>query len=280
MLGAGVGRQVEELAVSSSSRLAVAKSSAKLTSHLRKLVQDEHKLPTISPVEADEQTPLLADDAGVLVMRLKVGTGTIDVLSDADILGNGQIGQADNAVLAMNLIYAQGAPAVIYFDEYHHGRRARPFAGERLPGASVFAAIWAILLCLAIYLSGSLWCFGQPVPLSPEPRRSLAEHVEAFAGLYEGAQATGAALTMIARRFESRLTALTGLGPAAPAEELARAVARAADIDAAALSQLLTELQSIDPDTRLSAAEMLRLVRRITHFEEAFTDGQSSGLNL
>ena len=209
-----------------------------------------------------------------------MGSGVIDVLSDADILGNGRIGQADNALLAMNLIYCRGAPETVYFDEYHHGRAERPFADERLPGAAIFPAIWAGLICLAIYLSGSFWRFGRPVPLAPEPRRSLTEHIQAFAGLYRGAQASGAAVTTIARRFESRLAALTGLSPAAAADDLARAVARAADIDVAALSQLLTELRAIDPDAKLPEARLLWLVRRIAYFEEALNDGKLPGSNL
>ena len=275
-----IGHQVGELVVQSPHRLAISKSPDDLERQWRRLVKDDRELPTIAPLEVDEYLPLLADDAGVLLMRLKVGTGMINVLSDADVLGNGQIGQADNAILAMNLIYARGAPATVYFDEYHHGRVARPFAGQRLPGASLFAAIWALLLCLAIYLSGSFWRFGRPVPLPPEPRRSLTEHIRAFAGLYRGAQASGAAVTTIARRFESHLAGLTGLSSAAPADELARAVARTADIDAAALSQLLNELRSVDPDTRLPEARMLSLARRIAYFEEALPDGKSPGSNL
>ncbi len=275
-----VGFQVTGLMVGSGERLARLDSPEQFTQHLRKLVNDDRELPVVSPVEVDEYVPLLADEAGVLVMRLKVGSGIIDVLSDADILGNERIGQADNALLAMNLIYCRGAPTAVHFDEYHHGRAERPFADERLPGAAIFPAIWAGLICLAIYLSGSFWRFGRPVPLPPEPRRSLTEHIQAFAGLYRGAQASGAAVTTIARRFESRLAALTGLSPAAAADDLARAVARTADIDVAALSQLLTELRAIDPDAKLPEARLLWLVRRIAYFEEALNDGKLPGSNL
>ncbi len=271
-----VAHQVTRLLVKSPARLVAAQSPEDIQQHWGNRVGDDQKLPKITPLAFDERVALLADEAGVLVMRLKLGTGLIDVISDADILGNGQIGEADNAVLAMNLIYTRGTPTTVYFDEYHHGRRTRPFADERLPGAAIFPAIWAALICLFLYLTGSFWRFGRPVPLTPEPRRSLAEHIQAFAGLYDGAQATGAAITMIAQRFHSRLAQLTGLGPAASAQDLATAAARTADIDILALTRLLTELQAIDADTRLSQSEMLHLAQRIAYFEEALTDGKPS----
>jgi len=195
----------------------------------------------------DSYQPLLSDADGVLVMRVRIGQGMIDVISDADILGNGQIGQADNIVLAMNLIYARGIPEAVYFDEYHHGRHARQF-------------------------DRSLWRFGRPVPLKAESRRSLAEHIAAFAGLYQGAQATGAALAKIAQRFRWRLTQVTGLPPSADPRDLARAVGQSFAVDSEGLTALLMELNTIDADAKLSETQMLSLTRRIATFEEVIKD--------
>ncbi len=125
--------EVAQVQVNSPQRLAVAESANEIDQHLRQLVGDQQELPTIEPVTVDSYQPLLSDADGVLVMRVKIGRGMIDVISDADILGNGQIGQADNVVLAMNLIYARGIPEAVCFDEYHHGRRARQPESERLP---------------------------------------------------------------------------------------------------------------------------------------------------
>jgi len=264
--------QVKQLQVNSPQRLAVANSTDEVQKHLRRLVGDQQKLPTIEPVAVDSYQPLLSDADGVLVIRVKIGQGMIDVITDADILVNGQIGQADNIILAMNLIYARGIPEAVYFDEYHHGRRARQFDREKLPGSFLVRAMVALFVCLVIYLSGGLWRFGRPVPLKAESRRSLSEHIAAFAGLYQGAQATGAALAKIAQRFRWRLTQATGLPPSADARDLARAVGQSFAVDSEGLAALLMELDAIDADAELSEARMLGLTRRIATFEEVIKD--------
>jgi len=268
-----VASEVTQLRVNSPQRLVVASSTDEVQQHLRQLVGDRQQLPTIEPIAVHSYQPLLADNDGVLVMRVRIGQGMIDVISDADILGNGQIGQADNIVLAMNLIYARGAPAAVYFDEYHHGRRLRPVAQEELPGTFLIQALLALLACLVIYvILGGLWRFGRPVPLKPEARRSLAEHIAAFAGLYQGAQATSAALTKIAQQFQRRLTQITGLPPSADPQELARAVGQSFAVDSDRLAALLRELAAIDTDAELSEARMLDLTRKIATFEEVIRD--------
>ncbi len=264
--------QVAQLRVNSPQRLAVASSTDEVQQHLRRLVGDQQELPTIEPVAVDQYQPLLSDADGVLVMRVTIGRGMIDVISDADILGNGQIGQADNIILAMNLIYARGMPEAVCFDEYHHGRRLRQFEREKLPGSFLVRAMVALFVCLVIYLSGGLWRFGRPVPLKLEARRSLAEHIAAFAGLYQGAQATGAALAKIAQRFRWRLTQVTGLPPSADPHDLARAVGQSFAVDSEGLTALLMEIEAIDADAELSEAQMLGLTRRIATFEEVIKD--------
>ena len=267
-----VASQVKRLQVNSPQRLAVASSTDEVQQHLRRLVGDQQELPTIEPVAVDQYQPLLSDADGVLVMRVTIGRGMIDVISDADILGNSQIGEADNIVLAMNLIYARGMPEAVYFDEYHHGRRGRQFAREKLPGSFLIRAMVAVFVCLVIYLSGGLWRFGRPVPLKPEARRSLAEHIAAFAGLYQGARATGATVAKIAQRFRWRLTQVTGLPPSATPQDLARAVGQSFAVDSEQLTALLMELETIDTDTELSEARMLGLTSRIATFEEVIED--------
>ena len=264
---------VARLRVNSPQRLAVASSPDEVQQYLRRLVGDLQKLPTIKPVVVDSYQPLLSDADGVLVMRVKIGPGMIDVISDADILGNGQIGQADNIILAMNLIYARGRPEAVYFDEYHHGRHAPLPKSERLPGLFLVQALLALFACLGIYvILGGLWRFGRPVPLKPPARRSLAEHIAAFAGLYQGAQATGAALAKIAQYFRWRLTQVTGLPSSATPRDLARAVGHSFPVDSEGLAALLMELETIDADAELSEAQILELTRRIATFEEAIKD--------
>ncbi len=242
---------------------------------------DDDPLPAITPINVECAEAVAGDAAGALVMNLRLGQGAITVVSDADMLANAQLDQADNAILAMNLIYSGGRPDAIYFDEYHHGRRVRPFMGERLPGAPIFAGLWAVLGCLGLYLLGSFWRFGRPVPLPSEPRRSIVEHVQAFASLYQRAQASGAVVSMVARRFRSQLAELTALGASASPEHIAAACARTADIDPKALAQLLDELQKIEPDDKLTPVTTLDLMRRIAHFEEAiFSHGKARSSSI
>lgn len=273
--------EVAKLKVNSSRRLIRLTSAERIKEHLRKMSDEKDTLPEITPIKVKNVEAVVRDTTGALVMNLRLGQGSIQIISDADILANAQLGQADNAILAMNLMYSGGRPDAIYFDEYHHGRRARPFVGERLPGAPIFAALWAALGCLGVYLLGSFWRFGRPVALPAQPRRSITEHVQAFAALYQGARAGGAAVSMVARRLRSRLAELTALGASAPPEQIATACARTAEIDPKALAQLLDELQKIKPDDKLTPAATLDLMRRIAHFEEAiFSHGKAGSSDI
>ena len=260
---------VTRLKINAARRLVTVSSTDEVEEQLREAANEDEPVPETAFIDVDRLEPVVADATGVLVMDLRLGQGSIQVISDADMLANGQLGEADNAILAMNLIYSRGRPTALHFDEYHHGQRARPAAGERLPGAPIFAALWTALGCLGLYLGGSFWRFGRPVPLAPQRRRSIIEHVQAFATLYHGARAGGATVDMAARRLWWRLGELTALGRSASPEDMAAACARTADIDAEALARLLTELQGIHPDDKLAPTTTFDLIRRIARFEEA-----------
>jgi len=276
-------RDVVILHVPSAFRLARLPSKEAVGRHLEKIREqkrgeEEHIIPVpeITPVQPAQLLQLAGDEAGAVLVRLDYGQGRIYVLCDADMLGNGFIHQADNVVLAANLAFGRGASATILFDEYHHSGwlvRDDSVYRDKLEGAPIFAALWAIMLCLFLYIVGRMWRFGRPVPLPEPPRRSALEYVDAFAGLHRRAQVGGAAITAQARRLRKKLADISGLPVSSGPELLADAVARRCHrLDSRPLAALLGELSTIDEEQHLSDADTLRLSRQIAAIEEAIED--------
>ena len=97
--------------------------------------------------------PILTSAGNILLGRVKMGSGTLWVLSDPDLLSNAGIDEADNGVAIISIIEAllpKGGTVII--DETLHGFEQRPNLMRTLlhpPFVTILIATIALLLVLA-----------------------------------------------------------------------------------------------------------------------------------
>jgi len=149
-----------------------------------------HALPGLIPelvepqlFQADNVTPLIESDDGILLGRIDGTDTTLYVLSDPDLMSNHGLGDGNNAVIFVNLMEEIAGTGTIRWDETRHGFAISEtlwrgaFEPPFLPISLtvVFAAI--ILLLVTTYR------FGSPLP-APEVRsRGKSALVGALADL-------------------------------------------------------------------------------------------------
>lgn len=223
-------------------------------------------LPLSLPGLSARQT-LLQDSAGRVLVRFTLDRGLIYVLSEVETFSNERLGQADNAVLAVNLIFSRGRPGRVLFDEYHHGVLLPTEMPTDLNYHAFWVAMGLALLALMIYLAGYGWRLGRPAPAAEPPRRSVLEYVAALASLYQAARAGGLAVNLIAGDFRRRLAERLRLPASAPDDLLVQVARRRGP--ATSLEFLLRRLATLSAEDRLPDAEVVRLVRTLSDIEEA-----------
>jgi len=194
------------------------------------------------------------ESATVLIQQ--VGEGTIVHLADAGIVSNAYIGEADNAILAVNLA---GNGGVVIFNEFVHGYGARgllPLLPERWN--------WALGLLGGAVL---VWMVAVGRRLGPperehrdfSPERSL--YVDSLGALMARSKQPGIATDIIRAKARAGLITRTGLPDDASTEQL-RASAIALGLDEVETNALLTG--AVD-DASLIAAD--RALAKITRGE-------------
>ncbi len=129
----------------------------------------------------DAVEPLLAwgdADEGLAFVRLRHGTGTVDLLADFDFLHNASLDEATHQALARQLLapnYGRGSVHLV------HAAHADSLWWRLLRDG------WPLWLPLALLLAGALWRraqrFGPWLPSPAGSRRSLREHVHASGAL-------------------------------------------------------------------------------------------------
>lgn len=214
---------------------------------------------------------LVGDRRGAVVMKTRQGKGTIYALSEANLFANRYLSEADNVILASNLLWQHGQHGV-YFDELVHSPMAlqdddKPLDMSKPLWGAVLAGIALLLFLLS---RGSR--FGAAIPLTTAPRRSALEFVSALAELYRRAEARGAVAEILHHSFRRRLAQVAGVSPELPPAALATAVGRVRPELQGQVEGLLEQLQEASqrqPEER----ELLHLTRQVAHYEEALTHG-------
>ncbi len=228
--------------------------------------------------------PLFADDQGVRVAEYPLGRGRIILLSDSSFLANGRIAQADNAVLAANLVsyaLAQSSGRRVVFDEYHFAFGGRD-EGFRLLAGMLFttSAGWAVL---ALTAAGSLFLlyqgrqFGPRRGLGKQRRRSKIEYVQAVGATYRAAGAHRLTLRLLYDWFRRRLTNQAGLPAGAPNRLVAEELARRSGANAADYQQTLDECDRTLARTMVSQRQLTVVVEQLARIEKETSDGFGNG---
>jgi hypothetical protein len=220
-------------------------------------------------VDSRAATYHIGDDQAAILADAQVGKGRVVLLTDQYIVANNGISQADNVILALNLL--AGRPeGKIAFDEYHHGYGASStggglmsyFRGTPVPWMMAQAGLIAVLV---VYTYGRR--FGRPVPLRRERRTTNLEFVSSMANITRLAQASDLAMENIYSEFRKRLCRFSGVPAKIDNQRLAAAAAGRAKLDQRELSLLLGRCEEISRGEQVIESELLRLVTRIREIE-------------
>ena len=220
-------------------------------------------------IDSRSATYHIGDDQAAVVADAQVGKGRVVLLTDPYLVANNGISQADNVVLALNLV--AGRPAgTITFDEYHHGYGASTtgqglmsyFRGTPVPWMMAQLGLIAVLV---VYSRGRR--FGRPLPLKRERRTTNLEFVSSMANITRLAQATDLAMENIYAEFRKRLCRFGGVPAKVENEKLAAAVARRSKFDERELATLLARCEEVSRGEHVSESELLKLVARIREIE-------------
>ncbi len=169
-------------------------------------------------------TTLLGSGAAATLLAQPVGDGMIVHLADAEIVSNAYIGQADNAILAVNL----AAGRTVIFNEYVHGYGADGLFAI-LPHRWRWT-LWLMGAAILVWMAAVGRRLGPPEPefrdLAPERGR----YVDSLAALMARSKQPGAATELIRATARRNLATRSGLPSDASAEQL-RAAAEAIGLE-------------------------------------------------
>lgn len=228
-----------------------------------RLARTKHGTPSREGI-GEPRTDVAVGTQAVM-MSLPVGEGIVHVIAEVEMLANGEIGENDNAILAANIVFADGAPDVVYFDE-----RSVKWASEadengpKVDSRPLNNVLLALLVIAIIYAMGRAQRFGAAVPPDDDTRRARSDYVRAFAEIYARAQASEAATEMLATGLRRRMSRAAGTTPAAPVERIAERLDRRG-LPGAEMAALLAELEATG--AHLTDKELIRLARRIADYE-------------
>lgn len=238
-----------------------------LTRGVQRVGLSEHA--TRVRVDSRSATYHIGDDQAAVLADAQVGKGRVVLLTDQFVVANNGISQADNVILALNLL--EGRPAgPVAFDEYHHGYGASSaggglmsyFQGTPVPWMVAQAGLVAVLV---VYSYGRR--FGRPIPLRQERRTTNLEFVSSMANITRLAEASDLAMENIYSEFRKRLCRFSGVPPKIENARLAAAAARRSRVDERELTALLSRCEEIARGEEVSEPELLKLVKRIREIE-------------
>ena len=220
-------------------------------------------------VDSRAVTYHIGDDQAALLADAEVGKGRVVVLSDPHVVANNGIGEADNVMLAMNLINERPA-GKIAFDEFHHGYGASTTGGGLMSYFRGTPVPWmmaqaGLIAALVVYSFGRR--FGRPLPLRRERRTTNLEFVSSMANITRLAEATDLAMENIYSEFRKRLCRYSAVPPGTDNQKLASAASRRSKLDSRELSLLLWRCDKVARGDETSDSELLKLTTRIREIE-------------
>lgn len=226
---------------------------------------------------------LLLDDGGLRIAQRIIGDGRVIVIADSSFMANGKIGEADNAVLATNLVaYArdQSRGTRAAYDEYHFGFGSHP-TRRGVMASMLFTTSpgWAVL---SLSVAGVLFLFykGRRFGTRRGPgrtrRRSKLEYVHSVGATYRSAGANKLAARLIYQWFRRRAAWLTGLPETASIDEIAPRLARRTGKPQDYYERTLRGCEQALAASRLSARQATELIEQLAGIESEVFDGHQS----
>lgn len=164
--------------------------------------------------------------ARTVVAQFPRANGEIVVVSDPRLFSNVVLAQADNSVLAVDLLAGPGGRVLI--DEFYHGLsvRGNPFYLLSRPAYALITL--ALLLGVGVYTWREAVLLGPPLTTSGPSRRAIGEYLDAMSRLFRrGRGARPFILQEVWRGVLRELQREFRLPPSKPdVEQLAAAIAR------------------------------------------------------
>ena len=212
----------------------------------------------------------IGDDQAAVLADAQVSKGRVVLLTDPFVVANNGISQADNVILALNLIQGR-PPGPIAFDEYHHGYGASSTGGGLMSYFRGTPVPWmmaqaGLIAALVVYSYGRR--FGRPIPVRQERRTTNLEFVSSMANITRLAEASDLAMENIYSEFRKRLCRFSGVPSKIENARLAAAASRRnTRLDERELAGLLGRCAEIARGEPVSDPDLLRLVTRIREIE-------------
>lgn len=186
-----------------------------------------------------------AGDTGDYLQVSRQGRGQVVALGGADPFTNDLLDEADNAVLAVNLLgprpdglgtLPDSAVTVVYGPVASPGTRT---LGDLVPSWAAWVA-WQLVAAFALFVVWRIRRFGHPVP-EPQPVELPASLlVRATGELRRRSGAVPEASDVLRRDLEQRLRRQLKISPETPTAELAARAAAMAGLDPGRVARSLT----------------------------------------
>jgi hypothetical protein len=238
-----------------------------LTRNVQRLALSDHA--TRVKVDSRAATYHIGDEQAAVLADAQIGKGRVVLLTDPYVVANNGIGEADNVMLALNLINER-PPGKIAFDEYHHGYGASTTGGGLMSYFRGTPVPWmmaqaGLIAAVVVYTFGRR--FGRPLPLRRQRRTTNLEFVSSMANITRLARATDLAMENVYSEFRKRLCRFSGVPPNTANEKLAAAATGRAKLDERELSALLSRCEEVARGEQSTDSELLKLTTRIREIE-------------
>lgn len=209
----------------------------------------------------DDFVTHLAVENKPVILSFEREAGRVILCATPFPFSNAGLKEQGNPSLVLNLISAANRPGLIWFDEWHHGRRSDraevvgPGDWLRYTSAGHSLLYVAAIVFVALVLRGRR--FGRPVPLPKDiTRRAPLEYITAIANLGRRAGHRAAVLRQYHHWLKRGLGQRYRLNPTLPDDEYVAQLAQFnPNLDATALRNLLARLRW----GKVSESEMIQL---------------------
>jgi len=196
-------------------------------------------------------TVLLDDGRGPLVVRYRLGRGSVTAVADERLFTNARIAHGDAARLALALVTSQRSNAAVAFDEALHGYVVSPHWWSIVPRPFV-AALALALAVLVVAFAGAAFRLGPPIVPRPRDARSTADFIGGLASLLQRGRAVRGALADLLASTSHAAARAFAVPAGASHDELA------ARIEPAELRTAYRELVALVSNDRAVEAQLVR----------------------
>jgi hypothetical protein len=196
-----------------------------------------------------------------VVLRRKIGTGTVFLFPGPRFLANGWLAREDNLEFFLNILRLH-RPGVVLFDEYHHGYGSGA-VGTLVGGRVASEGFWHLLALAVVYFLARGIRLGPPAKLQRDERRPAADYIRALANLMKKGRKGPEMAQSLHASFRSRLERRVGLSRRLGDREIARRIEERWGVEGARLAPALERARRGEMRSARELKALARLMRRV-----------------